>query len=155
MAPALGDLTVEQDAGFGEHDPGPECDGLTYKEFVERYDVGADVWDSGDPFATTFPGGETVAAFQYRVGAAIRRTLDMYEDKTVVIACHGGVVDAVLRLALKAPAMGAFQIHTLNTSITELVLVQRNTWRLVRYNDTAHLVGLPEHTDPPPAATAD
>lgn len=149
VAPALGGLTVISDDGFGEHDPGPECDGLGYREYMDRYDIGPDAWDSGDPFATTFPGGETVAAFQYRVGSAVRRTIDMYAGKTIVVTCHGGVVDAVLRFALKAPGMGAFQIHTLNTSITELQLLKPNLWRLLRYNDTAHLAGLPASTNPP------
>ncbi len=149
IAPSLGNLSVIRDDGFGEHDPGPDCDGLTYREFVDRYELGPDAWDTHDPFATTFPGGETVAAFQFRVGSAMRRTLDMYEGKTIVVACHGGVVDAVLRLALKAPGMGAFQIHTLNTSITELQLVKHSLWRLNRYNDTAHLAGLAASTNPP------
>jgi probable phosphoglycerate mutase len=149
FASALGGLTVVSDDGFGEHDPGPDCDGLGYKEYMDRYDIGPDAWDSGDPFATTFPGGETVASFQFRVGSAIRRTIDMYAGQTVVVACHGGVVDAVLRFALKAPGMGAFQIHTLNTSITELLLIKPNLWRLLRYNDTAHLAGLPASTNPP------
>jgi probable phosphoglycerate mutase len=78
----------------------------------------------------------------------VQRTLAVHEGLTVVVACHGGVIDAVLRLALKAPAMGAFEIHTVNTSITELLLVKRTTWRLVRYNDSAHLAGLPAHTSP-------
>ena len=90
IAPSLGGLAVISDDGFGEHDPGPECDGLTYKEFMDRPGLGVGAWDTGDPFATTFPGGETVAAFQFRVGSAVRRTLDEYEGRTIVIACHGG-----------------------------------------------------------------
>jgi probable phosphoglycerate mutase len=147
IAPALGDLPIVRDDGFGEHDPGPDCDGLTYTAFTEHFPDGSRNWDSHDPFATTFPGGETIAAFQYRVGQAVRRTLDEYAGSTVVVACHGGVVDAVLRMALRAPAMGAFEIHTVNTSITELQYTERNTWRLVRYNDSAHLAGLPAHTN--------
>ncbi|MDP2290338.1 MAG: histidine phosphatase family protein [Actinomycetota bacterium] len=149
VAPALGGLPVVTDDGFGEHDPGPECDGLSYVDFLDRYKIGPEAWDAADPFATTFPGGETVAAFHYRVGSAVRRVIDQHEGKTVVIACHGGVVDAVLRQALRAPAMGSFQIHTLNTSITEMQLVKPNVWRLNRYNDTAHLSGLPASTNPP------
>jgi probable phosphoglycerate mutase len=148
IAPALGGLPIVVDEGFGEHDPGPECDGLSYKEFVARHAIDQTVWDSHDPYATTFPGGETVAAFQYRVGTALKRTVDASPEATVVVACHGGVVDAVLRHALKAPPMGAFEIHTLNTSITELLLVKPNVWRLQRYNDTAHLAGLPAATEP-------
>lgn len=147
IAPALGGLPVLCDEGFGEHDPGPECDGLSFKDFVDRYPDATAGWDAGDPFATTFPGGETVASFQFRVGTAIRRTVDLYAGKTVVVACHGGVIDSVMRLVLKAPAMGLFQIHTRNTSITELVLLQPNLWRLDRYNDAAHLAGLPFSTN--------
>jgi probable phosphoglycerate mutase len=78
----------------------------------------------------------------------VRRVLDHHADRTVVVVCHGGVVDSVLRLVLKAPAVGAFQIYTRNTSITELVLVKPNIWRLVRYNDAAHLAGLAAHSKP-------
>lgn len=147
IAPALGDLPIDRDAGFGEHDPGPECDGMSYKDFVARFPEVSANWDSQDPFAITFPGGETIAAFQYRVGQAVRRTVEAHAGKTVVVACHGGVVDAVLRFALRAPAMGSFEIHTVNTSITELVLTERNRWKLVRYNDSAHLAGLPASTN--------
>jgi 2,3-bisphosphoglycerate-dependent phosphoglycerate mutase len=146
LAPAIGGLSVVEDAGFGEHDPGPDCDGMSFDDYVERFGVG---WWEGDPFGISFPGGETVAAFQFRIGQAIRRTIDAYADKTVVVVCHGGVVDAALRLALKAPATGSFEIHTLNTSITEIHLIKDNKWRLIRYNDVGHLVGLPPHTTPP------
>jgi probable phosphoglycerate mutase len=144
---AVGELSIQRDDGFGEHDPGPDCDGLSYEDFSKRFPGAAQGWDSNDPFAITFPGGETIAAFQFRVGNAVRRTVDAHEGKTVVIVCHGGVIDAVLRLALRAPAMGVFEIHTVNTSVTEFVLTKRTTWRMVRYNDSAHLAGLPAHTN--------
>ncbi|MGZ4672642.1 MAG: histidine phosphatase family protein [Ilumatobacteraceae bacterium] len=147
VAPSVGDLPVIEDPGFGEHDPGSDCDGMSFDEYIERYGAG---WWEGDPFGTSFPGGETVAAFQFRVGRAIRRTIDAYADKTVVVVCHGGVVDAALRLALKSPPTGGFEIHTLNTSITEIHLIKDNLWRLIRYNDVGHLLGLPSHTTPLP-----
>jgi probable phosphoglycerate mutase len=147
VAEAFPGMELLQDPGFGEHDPGPECDGISYADFVERYSPGEEAWADEDPFATTFPGGETIAAFHFRVGSAVRRLLDEHPDRTIVVFCHGGVVDAVLRQALRTPGMGGFQIHTLNTSITEFELVRRNLWRLVRYNDAAHLAGLPSHTE--------
>jgi probable phosphoglycerate mutase len=149
LSPALGGLEPFIDAGFGEHDPGPECDGLKYTDFTERYPSAGRWWESTDPFAATFPGGETVAAFHFRVGTAVRRVLDTHAGRTVVVACHGGVIDAALRMALRAPAMGGFDIHTLNTSITDLQHDPgRSVWKLVRYNDHAHLAGLPSNTDP-------
>lgn len=143
IAPALGGLSVALDPAFGEHDPGPECDGLTFEEFVERH--GRPDWES-DPHAVTFPGGETIADFQHRVGLATSRLVQAHPDATVVLACHGGVVDAVLRAALRTVSTGGFEIHTLNTSLTELVHVQPGRWRLVRYNDVSHLTGLPLET---------
>lgn len=137
------ELDVNVEAGFGEHDPGPECDGLTFQEFVDRY--GLPDWEH-DPYAVTFPGGETIAAFHFRVGATLRTVLDRHPGGALVIVCHGGVIDAVLRSALRTSPVGVFELHTTNASITELVLVGPGRWRLVRYNDSAHLAGLAPET---------
>ena len=40
------------------------------------------------------------------------------------MCCHGGVVNAVLRMALRTPATGGFELFTTNTSLTELLLVR-------------------------------
>jgi len=142
IAPALG-LPVTIDERFGEHDPGPECDGLSYSEFVELH--GMPDWEH-DPYGVTFPGGETIAAFDLRVGTALSSLLTERAGGTVVVACHGGVIDRILRIALRAPTSGSFELHTFNTSLTELVHVRPGRWRLVRYGDTAHLAGLPTQT---------
>lgn len=145
IAPGLGSLQINVVPEWGEHDPGPQCDGMTYKEFVDQF--GMPDWET-DPHAITFPGGETVAEFHLRVGAALAQTLRSYEGATVVVACHGGVIDAILRTALRAPSTGFFEVHTLNTSITEVQHVRAGRWKLVRYNDAAHLIGLPVSTPP-------
>lgn len=142
IAPAL-DLDVEVVDGFGEHDPGPDCDGLTFQEFIDRH--GMPDWEA-DPYTVTFPGGETVASFHHRVGVALTDVIERNEGGTVVVVCHGGVIDAILRRALRSPMTGGFDVHTLNTSLTELVLGRPGRWRLVRYNDAAHLEGLPAET---------
>ncbi len=146
IAPALGNLEIEIVDGFGEHDPGAECDGLTYDEYVERF--GPHDWES-DPFQLGFPGGETLAGFHLRVGEAISRTVRRHEGQTIVVACHGGVIDAALRQALRTAQFGVFEINTLNTSLTELQLVRPGRWKLIRYNDHAHLAGLPKETARP------
>ena len=136
LAPALGDPPIVVDDGFGEHDPGPDCDGMTFEAFIEAH--GRPDWEV-DPHAVTFPGGETVAAFHHRVGVALRAVLDRHSGQTLVVVCHGGVVDATLRMALRTPSTGIFEMRTSNTSITELLLVGPGRWRLERYNDHAHL----------------
>jgi len=99
-------------------------------------------WES-DPYAVTFPGGETIAALHYRVGLAVDRVVARHAAGTIVVCCHGGVVNAAMRLALRSPPTGGFELFTSNTSLTEMVLVRPGRWRLLRYNDAAHLAGLP------------
>lgn len=138
VAPAIGSLSVTVDSGWGEHDPGPDCDGMPYTEFVEKY--GTPKWD--DLHANVFPGGETVGQFQDRVIETLRRTVRNNEGGTVVVSCHGGVIDTVLRHTLQMHPVGKFELSTTNTSITELMHLQGTKWKLLRYNDAAHLLGL-------------
>ena len=138
IAPALGGLEVQREPGFGEHDPGPDIDGMGFDEFIERH--GQPDW-LGDPHGVTFPGGETVAEFHHRVGKTLHLILRRHPDSTIVICCHGGVVDAVFRACLNVRAVGGFMLFTKNTSLTELVSVSSGGWRLERYNDAAHLAG--------------
>jgi probable phosphoglycerate mutase len=143
IAPAIGNPPVQVEPGFGEHDPGPDCDGLTFEQFVERH--GMPDWES-DPYAVTFPGGETLAELHHRVGATLQAVMARHVGGTVVVCCHGGVVNAVIRLAVRAPITGGFELYTANASLTELALVRPGRWRLLRYNDTAHLAGLSTET---------
>lgn len=148
IAPALG-APIRIDEAFGEHDPGPHCDGMSFDLFVERF--GMPDWET-DPFAATFEGGETTAAFHHRIGAAFAELVRANPGAELVVVCHGGVVDVVMRLVLRAPLTGAFDLHTRNTSLTEVVLARPGRWRLARYNDHAHLAGLPTETPRTPEA---
>ncbi len=142
IAPAFDNLAIEIQPGFGEHDPGPQIDGMTFDDYVERF--GSPDWT--DPNAEVFPGGETTAAFHARVGTALADALETHRGARVVVACHGGVIDAAFRHLLRTPMTGAFELHTLNTSLTEFATSENGAWRLRRYNDVAHLHGLPSET---------
>jgi probable phosphoglycerate mutase len=136
---------VEQWEEFGEHDPGPDIDGMTFDDYVSRF--GTPDW-SGDPDLEIFPGGETTATFHQRIRGGVDRLVERYRGQHVAVSCHAGVVDAVFRRALDLPVTGGFALHTLNTSLTEVVAPASRSepWRLVRYNDAAHLAGLPAET---------
>ena len=135
LAPAFGEIPFVEDPGLAEHDPGPECDGLTFDEFVARH--GHVDWAT-EPYLHGFPGGETVAAFHLRAATALAELLAAHDDHTVVAVCHGGVIDVALRALLNLPIVGSFVLETVNTSLTELSR-HGALWRLVRYNDAAHL----------------
>lgn len=139
ILPHIGHTEIEVRPGFGEHDPGPICDGMTFDEFVAQY--GRPDFN-GDPNVVTFPGGETLAQFHERVVAAFRDLERDYRGKTVMVTCHGGTIDGLLRHCLQAPQTGRFEVFTKNTSLTELLRPRENVWRLLRYNDHAHLAEL-------------
>jgi probable phosphoglycerate mutase len=143
LAPALGELPVVVDPEMGEHDPGPEFDGMTFEAYLDRH--GMPDWEN-DPFGDSFAGGETLAEFHHRVGRGLHRLVEENDGRTVVVVCHGGVIDTAFRTLLRLPMTGAFELRTTNTSLTEFSRVRVGRWRLLRYNDAAHLDGVPLET---------
>lgn len=145
IAPALGGLAVLTEDDLREHDPGPDFDGLAYADVVEKIDPRR--WHV-DPYVAGFPGGETVAAFHFRAATAIHRLVADHAGRTAVVVCHGGVIDVALRSLLGLTMVGGFHLWTVNTSLTELSRADEPEarWVLRRYNDAAHLEGLPVET---------
>lgn len=140
IAPALG-LPIIWDDEVQELRPG-EADGLSLAEYRERY--GSPEYES-DPFQPLAPAGESWASFLVRAAAALLRIARDYQDKRIVVVCHGGVIDASFQtfaeMNLLAPKRLDFD--TRNTSITHWSRHQHGDlpprWRLMRYNDAAHL----------------
>ena len=64
-----------------------------------------------------------------------------------MMVCHGGVIDVAFRDYLSIGISDAFDLWTLNTSMTEFVTtIGEGRPQLRRYNDAAHLAGLPLKT---------
>jgi len=141
LAPALGNLSVLTDPDLREIEPG-EGDGLSWEEWEERY---GGFHPPDDPFRAVAPGGESLAAFNFRVGATLDRLAVAHAGGTVVIACHGGIVGgSMLTFLGMSPVMGSAGGlgFVANTSMTEWLVGSdgaRRRWELVRYNDSAHL----------------
>jgi probable phosphoglycerate mutase len=135
IAPALGDLDLTTDCDLCELHPG-ECDGMTWDEFSRLYPRPDFRLDPDRPLS---PGGESWSAFRRRVDVTLRALADRHAGETVVVACHGGVVNASLVAFLGLAHDGTgLDLRTRNTSITEWEREDGN-WRLLRYNDSAHL----------------
>lgn len=144
IAPALGGLAVDQHCDLCELHVG-EGDGLTWEEFEERYRrSGA----SRSPYVAASPGGESWAAFFVRAGGALRRVTDEHRGQTVVVVCHGGIIEGSFATLGNLPVRRSFDLRIDNTSITEWVRPPDGEpggevrWKLVRFNDAAHLHGL-------------
>jgi probable phosphoglycerate mutase len=136
LAPVIGS-EIRVDPRFAELDPGDDCDGMTYEDFIATH---APDWSLEDPEVPIYPGGETVAALHARVAAGLADVVAANRGGLVAICTHGGVVDVALRIALTLPVRGYFDLFTVNTSLTGFTDTGRDRWRIDRYNDTAHLL---------------
>lgn len=96
------------------------------------------------PLRPIAPGGESWATFTLRVAYALTRITSEHAGKTIVVICHGGVIDCSFLHFFRMPGMVVppADFHTRNTSITHWELLNRrgrDLWRLNGYNDIAHL----------------
>jgi len=147
VSPALGDLPIVERSDLVERRPGV-ADGMLFTDFVEQFGRPDEL---ANPFQPIAEAGESRAEFHYRVGNGIAEIVLQHHGKTIGIACHGGVIDVVMRTFMGAPVVGLFEIWALNCALTEF---SRHTdddgkdgsWRIHRYNDAAHLAGLPPRT---------
>ncbi|HZR39706.1 MAG TPA: histidine phosphatase family protein [Ktedonobacteraceae bacterium] len=146
IAPALG-LTPILDDDLQEM-RGGEAVNISHEEFRKKY---TDIDYEETPFRALAPGAENWGQFMLRVGTTLDRIVHEYEGKTIVLVCHGGVIDGSLLYFFRMSALTPppVKMYTRNTSITHW---QKSTnsfgrehWELVKYNDVFHLhdVGTP------------
>jgi broad specificity phosphatase PhoE len=136
IAPALGDTRPEQECAWCEIHAG-DAEGLTWDAYLERF---PEVGDVHDPFRRRAPGAESWAEFYVRAGARLRRVARDHPGQRVVVICHGGIIGASFVALGDVPIASVSFVtrETVNTSLTEWRFTGER-WRLVRYNDAAHL----------------
>jgi len=147
LAPVLGGLEVRVVHDLREWDPG-EADGLTWEEFERDHPLPNGQWDA---YANRAPGDESWAEFGLRAGRALHHLAEAHPDETVVVACHGGVIEQSVVTFLGLGFLGELAtFHIANASITEWLRPDPHEewwrpvgrWRLIRLNDAAHLFDL-------------
>lgn len=140
------DLELQIERDFEEFRPG-EADGMLFAEYIEHYGM---IDQMAEPYKELAPGGESRASFFLRVGKAFEDLVSSRAGKTIMVVCHGGVVDVVFRRLLSLHSEAPFQLWTTNTSVSEFITTSHGPprqWRLARYNDATHLQGLPDATN--------
>lgn len=142
---ALPGVPVETDARLREYDFGA-WDGLTWEECEARDGDRVRRWVD-DPAAAAPPGGETMAAFEERVAAALG---DLPPEGRVLLAVHGGVVHAVLARWMGIEVRQTFALHVASCGITRAELRPGGGARILSVNDTAHLDAVPPLPPPGP-----
>ena len=137
IAPGIGggSLAVAEECDLCELHPG-EGDGLTWAAFSERF--GEPDWDA-DPTTPLAPGGESWDGFVDRAAAALGTLAQRHRGGRVVAVCHAGVIESSLIAFVPVSPRRRLKLRTAHVSLTEWEHDDDQGWRLLRYNDAAHL----------------
>ncbi|PDV97412.1 histidine phosphatase family protein [Candidatus Chloroploca asiatica] len=115
-----------------------QWEGLTPEELYRRFpDHMAEY--RRDPARTVRLGGESYAQLQARALEALNQIQEQHKpDEVVVAVSHGGTIRALLCHVIGLDLANFGRMWLDNGSLTELRL-GRNGWRLLRFNDNAHV----------------
>ena len=93
------------------------------------------------------PGAESNAIFTARTVAAIETITARHANQLVVVACHGGVVGALLGHAAGTDPFTFAGCR--NGAISLLVVDPLGPWMVRSFNDAAHTGPLTADAEPP------
>lgn len=107
-----------------------------------------DFWGSERPFSSITPeytAGESLMHFRIRVGAFLEELVEKHREETVVVVCHGGVIELTYDHVFNIGPWRRCEVLTKNTGITRFQLVEhpnRELWRLLSHSHVEHLAQL-------------
>ncbi len=111
--------------------------GLTGEEVAKRWPDASAQWHRRD--ADFGPdGGETRNAFSHRCVAAMHQLARAHVGHTIVIVCHGGVLDCLYRAASNLP-MDTPRTWPLENAAINRLTHDAKGFAILSWGDTAHL----------------
>lgn len=128
-------LPIEAHAGLRERAFGI-FEGCTLAEIAERFPDHHARWRSRDP-AYAMPGGESLLQMRVRVKATLESIATRGHRKVLVVT-HGGVLDAIYRLATGTPDEAKRDWPLLNASFNH-VEITGDSWQLREWGVVSHL----------------
>jgi 2,3-bisphosphoglycerate-dependent phosphoglycerate mutase len=144
IAPALG-LPIILDDEVQELRPG-EADGLSGQEYRQKY---AHNRDNHSAFVSAAPGGESWPEFVLRASRALERITTEHAGKTIVLVCHGGIVQSSFLYFFGASTLVRPSIVTFEMGNAAITHWERGNfyrkdpnhlqWKLICHNDDFHL----------------
>jgi probable phosphoglycerate mutase len=104
-----------------------------------------DFWASARPFAPSMLDCANVESwmhFRTRVGSFLEELSGNHRGQTIVVVCHGGVIEATFQHLFNVGPWQRCEVWSSNTAVTHFQLVEhpdREVWRLHSHNRTDHL----------------
>jgi ribonuclease H / adenosylcobalamin/alpha-ribazole phosphatase len=109
------DLDLVDDPGLAEMEFGT-WDGLTFAEVHEQYPDDVEAWIGSLDVAPG--GGESFREVEKRVAEALRRLLEKYAGKTVIVVSHVTPIKTMVAQALDAPLTALFRMELSTASVS-------------------------------------
>ena len=133
-------MEVQIEHGLVEMDIG-EVEGLTFPELRKQYPALAQNWGGADGPTFRMPGGERLVDVQRRAVDAIEVLAARHQDETFCVVTHNFVILSFLASVLGIELAQFRRLRHGVAAIAEID-VRPGRSRVVRLNDTCHLVGL-------------
>jgi 2,3-bisphosphoglycerate-dependent phosphoglycerate mutase len=135
IAQAMG-LESRTDPGLRERSFG-RFEGRTFAELEQQSPEQTALWRQRDPHWAP-PGGESLQQVRERVSRTIDTLAARHTGEQIVLVAHGGVLDALYRIALALDIRAPRTWQLGNASINRLLWTPQGLG-VVGWSDTAHL----------------
>jgi 2,3-bisphosphoglycerate-dependent phosphoglycerate mutase len=113
-------------------------EGRTFREVEQTLPEAARAWRSRTPDWTPPEGGESLVQLRARVGDTVHSLAAGHAGGAIVLVAHGGVLDAIYRLATGQPIDAPRSWELPNAAINRLLWTPQGL-TLVGWSDTLHL----------------
>jgi probable phosphoglycerate mutase len=87
--------------------------------------------------------GESRRTFQDRVAGTVSEILSAHHGETILVVCHGGVLEILFRYAMEQPLNCPRRVRIPNCALNEFHVLETH-WMLMTWGDVSHLMGLEE-----------
>ncbi len=133
---SLNDKNVATHQGLRERGFGT-FEGQTYAQIAEDWPVESERWRSRDPHFAP-PGGESLVQLRDRIQSTVDALASQHVGEHIVLVAHGGVMDALYRLATQLDLQSPRSWALGNAAINRLLWTPEGL-TLVGWADDQHL----------------
>ena len=130
------DLEVESYPQLQEIDFGV-WEGLTFEQIQAQYPQQFNAWEK-NPEKNNPAQGENLTDVKNRVFKVIEDILEEQQDKTVLVAAHGGVNRVIISNLLEIPLSKCWRLQQDNTAVN-IINIYQSEIILELFNSTYHL----------------
>jgi broad specificity phosphatase PhoE len=123
--------------GLSEIDFG-QMEGLTIQQVLDQFPEMRSQIDDLQDMDLGWPGGETRRGFHERVMTTLLGIVERYENQSVAVVCHGGVIGSFYAQLESGPHNDLVRYAVANCSVTHMVVTPDQTL-IHLWNDISHL----------------